>query len=503
VLHEDKDRRVVPRWRAFSCTAKLGEIAASITKAPSISLHDAAFEEKLTDWAKHKTFSFAADVVSAAIVLGREAQAADAAHYVLSSRTPGCAAARKLASRVVGEADVDDQEMSDLDPLDPCVVGRQIHSLRRRLHDEPRNAFLWVDMARLYESLAMVRQAEAAIQKGLWLAPNERFVLRSASRLLLHHGRHRDAHDLLQKCDRIRSDPWLLAAEIAVASAAGRVSRPIKTAMKLSVSEAFSPFHLSELASALGTLELDSGNRKKGRRLLEQSLVEPTENALAQATWLQRKTGALVVLPATLDTLVAAHEARAWSWYRAEEWRKAILEARYWLADQPFSSRPAVLGSYLAATALRDFQMSAHMADLGLQANPNDFLLLNNAAFARAQMNDVEGAKKILERINSSTLSAEHYPVKLATCGLVAYRSGNTSSGREMYLKAIALAERQSNEHHIVLRARLYLAMEELRIASSYAEEYRKSALDLARSVSQPDIALLVERLKTVEPGMD
>jgi hypothetical protein len=52
---------------------------------------------------------------------------------------------------------------------------------------------------------------------ALQLAPQNRHVLRSAARLFLHVGDPECAHDLVARNDATKNDPWLIAAEIAIA----------------------------------------------------------------------------------------------------------------------------------------------------------------------------------------------------------------------------------------------------------------------------------------------
>ena len=44
--------------------------------------------------------------------------------------------------------------------------------------------------------------------------------------------------------------------------------------------------HISELASALATVEFSENNLRQSKKLIKLSLKEPTENSIAQAIWL-------------------------------------------------------------------------------------------------------------------------------------------------------------------------------------------------------------------------
>jgi hypothetical protein len=67
-------------------------------------------------------------------------------------------------------------------------------------------------------------------------------------------------------------DPWLAAAEIALGSLAGGGPMFGKAGRRLIESESHSPFQTSELSSALGTIELESGKNAMAKKLFLGSL---------------------------------------------------------------------------------------------------------------------------------------------------------------------------------------------------------------------------------------
>ena len=72
--------------------------------------------------------------------------------------------------------------------------------------------------------------------------------------------------DLLRKNSRTSYDPWLMAAEIAAAAVAEKTPRFAKIGGLFLVTSDVGPFHTSELASALASLEMNAGkgrNRKQ------------------------------------------------------------------------------------------------------------------------------------------------------------------------------------------------------------------------------------------------
>jgi len=275
-----------------------------------------------------------------------------------------------------------------------------------------------------------------------------------------------------------------------------RASRFIKEARRMLASGSFSPFHLSELASAVGTLEAMAGDRRKSRKLIDQSLLKPTENAIAQAEWLSERTG-MTATPERIVRLSA--EADAWSSFREGNWDRSLEEAFRWLADQPFSSRPAVHGCFIASCVFEDFELAIRFGKFGLQCNPDDFLLRNNLAVAMARANQPEAAIVIMSPIDPKNLIRDRWVVYTATQGLIDFRAGRTVEGRLKYYQAISAAHGSCREKGLI--ARIYLAMEELRIGSDQAETLRKEALDVGKELDEPHQRNLITRLKNYFPA--
>src|SRR6185295_6008504 len=93
-----------------------------------------------------------------------------------------------------------------------------IKALKQRRIAEPRNAFVWSDLARLYVLVGLRDQAERAMQVALSLAPFDRFIVRSAARFFLHSSNPDRSLQILRRNERTKLDPWLMAAELAFSS---------------------------------------------------------------------------------------------------------------------------------------------------------------------------------------------------------------------------------------------------------------------------------------------
>lgn len=499
-ISEDRERQVVPRWRNFHSSVHRGELAPlqlATRQAPS----ESAINSLLEDWNHDHSTSVAADLVSSAFTLGLEKSAVEAAEFILSNPSVS-SSARRIAAQYLHKGNpppnpalpltlatspLPDEEESA--HFAPRVLRVEIQRTRSQLVAYPRNPILWSHLSRLYTTVNSQDKATRAMRSALTLARTNRYILRSASRMYLHQGENEHAHRLLASAESLKSDPWILAAEIATAASNHKTSRLIKVGHKMLERGTHSPFHLSELASALGTLEAQSGNVRASRKLIRVSLADPSENAIAQAAWLIRNGG--IALDANLS---GSYEASAWSASQSGEWDTALQQAGDWQDDQPFSSRPAAFGSHLASV-LEQHRRAIQFAQWGLLSSPEDFTLLNNLAFSLLLEGNTSQAAHLLQSPTLRPKNSAQHVVLQATTGLFYFRMGNPEMGRRSYSNALSTAALNKLELLRIV-AQAYWAFEELRTGSSEGETRQKLAIKDAEHITTPWVVTLVERLR-------
>jgi hypothetical protein len=257
---EDKQRRPIPAWRQHRETAKLGELRPVEAIVQSDIDDRPLFDEKLREWRTRKTLTAAAELLGAAVVLNHRSEVQDAAEFVLRHRD-ALQSVKDLALELLGR---------ESPPVSTTPIN-QTRLLRHRLNDDLNNPLIWVDLAREYAVVGKTREAERAMRTAIGLAPQNRFVIRSASRLFVHLGDPAYAHHLVLRAEATGYDPWLTASEIALAAVAKQPSEFAKTGQRVLRSQRFSPSQTSELASALATAELEHGNNRGSRKLFRES----------------------------------------------------------------------------------------------------------------------------------------------------------------------------------------------------------------------------------------
>jgi Flp pilus assembly protein TadD len=455
-----KHRNVVPRWRLFKITTRLGELSSSRTSVarevvvPDLTILQVAFSENKNIW-------YATDLLSAAFTFRRQDEARDAATFILEHKSEAASAAIDLATRVL----LPDLAVPTEERL-PNEWEELVRSTRRQLRASERDAVRWTDLALAYTVLGNKEHAGSCISIALHLAPDNRFVLRAAARCFLHWGDPEKAHALLRRNPKTESDPWLLSAEIALASSRNQRSIHASEARRVVADENLSPHSRSELAIALTAVELESGSKKAASRLLRQSVIDPTENTVAQVQWMLSEKHLTIPELETYDVPLM-FEAKASDRYDAGDWEGALAYADLWYGDQPFSSRPADLASY-CAFLLGRFDDAVTYLESASASNWNDPMLINNLAYFNARAGNIAEAEEVLRDLKGLKLDPEQRLIVQATRGLVELRKGNVDLGRELYSVTIAQAWKPAHARIKVLSA-LNFAREEASLGNSGA----------------------------------
>lgn len=505
---EDAARRLVPRWRFHGKNPSSAEFSG-ISRKPNLFAPNPQFlKEKIDDWETHRSIGTAADAVACAIVTGDLSQVKQCAQYLMeeeSRTTEHVQWLAKYALNLWNEPQRSQRSMLSPLTLDEtksmAIAAAQV--ARSRLRKNPRNLLAQIDLSLAYTILGQSKHAINAMENALRLEPFHRYVLRSAARLFIHADKHNAekhkrnlnrAHALLVGCKRTKSDPWLMAAEISTAIVAERSPRYIRNARDLVERRNLPLEHLSELYGALGTLHCQDNKLKQARKSFQKSLEKPTDNVVAQASWANKELLINLNISESAWEVPCTFEAQCWEAYQKGQWEKMVITCRDWLSDEPFSIRPAQLGSCIGIGFTENYQFAEICARIGLMAEPNNHALLNNLAVALAYQEKLDDAKEEFNKIRRS--SGESYPeyVYLATQGLLCFRDGNVTRGRQLYEQAEDLASGKGKALVIIHRAK-----EEKRAKTEMAGQVCKTAYGYANKSRDKEVQRRYELLVAKE----
>ena len=487
----DKKRNIVPRWRPAARVAAAGELAMpgkpALDPATPVEL-----KERLEAWRLRSDVVTAAEVVETAIVEGREQEAERAARSLLREESDATPMVRKQAALLLSRLGAAEPDRADID----------VGPVRRHVYRYPQDALSWVDLALGYVTKGEKDKAQRAMKVAMQLAPTDRHVVRSAARMHLHLEDPEQAHDVVRRNAATRFDPWLVAGEIALSSAADRKPQFLKVGIEMVDDGGFQPLHVSELASAIGTVHLRDGNRR-ARKLFGKSLVNPTGNSLAQAEWANPHLGGDLVTTRQIDVVPDSGEARAFHAYWQGEFDKLIQICDQWRLEEPFASRPYAVGSS-TAIIIGDFDLGLDLAQRGLALEPESLLFRNHLAYALIEKGEYPRATRILREAlikkQTDDVAAEYLA---ATASMLAMRLGEIDDGIAGYRKVIAAFRRQGNKN-LEASAASYLALEAARAGVPSTPELIKQAEESAKDLRYaPDCKVVLQRARQWQAAVE
>ena len=341
---------------------------------------------------------------------------------------------------------ITERHYSPIDYSDPRIA---ISSIRKRVLINSDDAYLWLELARNYLILGSIKQSEKALLIARTLSPNNRLIIRSLMRFYHHINEIDKALFYVRSVESFVRDPMLLSGEIALCNTAKRSSKNIKIAKNMLQSQNYEEFSLSELRSEIGTMEIMNGKDRIGKRLLEQSLETPTENAVAQSAWINQ---CVIQLPwiEKINRIQVAnnYEGVIYLGLAAKgnsiNWELLFSLCQQWSKYQPFSRNPVYLGGNIASDFLEDYQQAFDFSKEALSYHKDDAGLLNNIAYAAILKGDKETAERFLKKQLTKCKTDEERIVYLATKGLFEFRFGNIEQGKVFYSESTELAKAKS-----------------------------------------------------------
>jgi Flp pilus assembly protein TadD len=510
LLYKTDKRSAIPRWRNHNLALGSGELSP-LGNNRSISPLDFSknsLTEQIFSWEKFGTISHAADLFSSAYTLGIENEFKNIAEFLFKNQ-------EKISNVLIKQIlEVLNGEDKDLLSIDVKIdffsdEGKQktindLSTLRNYLKKEPKNPLAWIELARNHSLLGNLQKSIDCIQTALHVNDtSNRFVLRSASRFFHHLGDNEQAHSIIKKSKNLKLDPWLISSEIAFSSILNRKSTLIKNGKEIIKSQKFSPFHISELASSLATNEFAQGDFKNAKALFKTALLDPNDNSLAQVLWFQEDFPYLNITAEQLK-IPLAFEAQTQSFYKEHKYEEAYKSALRWLNDEPYSTRPVRLASYISTIFLNDNTKSVEILKHGLKVNPNDLKLLNSLSYNLLLQNKIEEAEKYFTKFKIENLNSESIDTKIAlvaTTGLYGFRTNNIELGRQNYLESINFATKQKNDYLSALATANYVREEMIIYKNKHAmsdiskvHSLMAKLMDFSKKLTQDDVLNLTNK---------
>lgn len=511
---EAETRDMLPRWLPLHKAVTTGEMSPStigvisLAKAEYLSkLKDRAgttFATALSDWRQSRDEVEAQELIAASVVYNFVNNDVVEAANLLLSNTEVSPSVRSVIAVALGETVTGKEKQA---AYAAAETQTQISIHKQRLQLNPHDALAAAEMALFYTYLGQTNSAKAALRRAVISAPDSRYVLRAMARFSVHEGDPEAGLFYLKKSGRSDVDPWLLAAKLALVRRAGGSPKNWRRSQQIANDDNFHPRSVSELSAQLATFAADTGARKQTIKLLDRSARSPTENAVAQLEHIDRKLSLGLTNRRVDGELTASDEAVAHRMLSLGQLKLAIDACSSWSQLEPFSTGPAMFGSFIASIKESNAELGVSLIEKALAANPFDASLLNNKAVLLSLMGRPKEAENCVAYYGPDEEDAGI--TYSATKGLISMRLGMFDEGMQHYEHAITLAKKQGKPL-IALRGFLFVAREIIRFDPSLTSALLKIADDSIetlkrRKVHVPiDLTLLREavELTAADPNL-
>jgi tetratricopeptide (TPR) repeat protein len=478
----------------MSATLEQREAGGKSGKEPApFALEEERFVDAVENWSTNKTSGSLGDLLTFTADPALKPKVIDLIRKAVDSGFILGAVQKAFFNQLMEREDIASQSTT-------LANRRRVADLRKILRADPANPLVLLDLAQHQVSSGNGQRAERTVKTALSLSPDSRLVLRTLARLNVHLDKSdkktekvSDALRLIGKHRRTPNDPWLMATEIALSEVAGVGSKFANKGIKFLKDNKASTGEISELACAIGSLELQAGSLKRAREFFRLALIQPNDNVLAQAVTEQGNLGIEIASSsAQREAVGVAQEAQtllAWNALRVEE---AQDHASLWHDEEPFSSRPLHFLTTLYAVQC-DYENAEAFARQGLVADPNDAGLLTNLSYALANSGNYEEAKLILRRL-LRIAPARYEPIALATYGLISMKQGDFEAGDQFYMAAMG-GFRERKDLNLEAMCYAYYARAARDTGHPNRDLIESSAKELYRAHPSADGALVLGRL--------
>ena len=506
---EKFQRNVVPRWHD-SRSAEFTVETRSLKERPPIFMPDTAeIRQELIDTG---TLGVAVDALNAAIVASDHEMAAMAAEII---HTRGAGLPNPIVTTARTVLGIGQSELPIHQPF-IHVHQRRIRELRNLLSIYPRSPLIFLDLARHMVVVGQPEKARRAIAGALATGQGHRAILRAAARFYISIDEKERAYQLIRDAPGTRFDPWLIAAEIALGQVIGKSPAHWRAGKELLSRRPVAPIHLSELATASATMEMNSGNIKDAKRLFRLGILEPTENALAQVCWAEVRLGTHIAAPGSSPfDGNQAFEAEFFRAYFRGDLSSAMERGEQWFYSEPFSE-VAISAAAHVAGLLDDYESVEKFATFGLHGHRKQPNLRNNLIYARISSGKVfEGSDtEVTSRISRIVTELRRYVDgndsdgvhAMANLGLLAFRIGQPDDGRTIYERTIDIALKASLPQQAATAA-VFFARESILARAPWAnvamERARTLAKPFASNSSAPGLPFYLKKVEALAKNPD
>jgi Flp pilus assembly protein TadD len=490
-MPKPSERSVLPRWRTSADTLAADFPSTQRQPRQESNANLALIERKAREFSQARCIGLASDLLAHSNSPSAHDVLRDAARFVLDRPAGSVPGPLRNAAELVCGVDVPKAALRATQ-----TTGVAIHHLRAKLRINSRDPLGHVDLARAYTISGNDVGADRHLRVAAQLAPNNRFILRSAARFFAHKSEPERARHLLLASPRTARDPWLMASLVSFETILDD-TRSSSKAMKMLKDDRHAPADIAELACALSALEYRQGAYRESRKLLNKGLEVPNDNAVAQALWFSDSTGIEIHKQDAWLRNSFAFEARYYERYSSSDFDSAVTEALEWYEDEPFSSRPLQAASYILGVLGR-YEEAKDCALRGLMFREENSVLRNNLAFVLMASGALkEGEQELARAIEFEKGQGNKLsPHTKANGGMLFYRCGDAETGERLYRIAAQEYSTLRGGHEPAALAMAHMALEAARSKTANAEKLALEAEAYHKKHPYPASRFILDSIK-------
>lgn len=333
-----------------------------------------------------------------------------------------------------------------------------IRKLKGLIERNPRDSWSWMDLGFYYSILGEVEKAEYHTTVARNLDAHNSFISRAYTRYAVHSGDPELAEWYLRKNPFLKSNPMLLSAYISLCNSYDIGRNNVKDGRKLLTNWDGDASRVSELLACIGTIDIKNGALNKGKKLINQALLSPSENVISHVSWLNHKHK--INFSNTNDSSVSL-ERNINNLYSKGDFKECRTELMRMYNFQPYSSASISDAGYLSIIALNDMSFVKDISENRVPKSHLGFSELNNLIVAKMLSNelkdihsDIELLKKKVDATDTQTVATFN-----ATCGMLFFSIGNIETGQEFYEDAIGMLSKSNNQRSLCVAKYFYAMM--------------------------------------------
>ncbi|MEH0687903.1 hypothetical protein H4F17_02315 [Vibrio cholerae] len=333
-----------------------------------------------------------------------------------------------------------------------------IKKLKALVEKNPRDSWSWMDLGFYYSIIGETDKAEYHVSVARNLDINNSFISRAYTRHAIHSGDPELAEWNLRKNPFLKSNPMLLSAYIALCSSYNIGRNNVSDGRKLLSNWKGDASRISELLACIGTIDIKNGSIKKGKKLVNQALVSPSENVISHISWLNHKHK-VNIKNANHNSI--SLERNINDLYSKGNFKECRSELMKMYNFQPYSSASISDAGYLSIVALQDMNFVKLISENRVPKSHMGFSELNNLIVAKMLSNELDDIHRDIELLRKKVDATDVQTVATfnATCGMLFFSIGNIETAQQYYDESISLLSKHNNQRSLCVANYFYSMM--------------------------------------------